>query len=135
MKIHHWGFILLALFTALAFGQDYIVWSGGVSEQEREDAPTGTTKLVFFKESGPYLASVDVEVRSESGNELVSTTTRGPWLVLDLPDGQYTVEARRENGDTESASFQVDGGENKEVALAFPDEELPEGALQNTGPN
>lgn len=130
MKIHHWGFVVLALFTALAFGQDYIVWSGGVSEQERQDAPEGTTKLVFFQEDGPYLSSLDVQVRDKEGRELVDTSTRGPWLILDLPDGDYVVEATRANGDRESASFQVDNEKNKEIVLAFPDEELPDRAMR-----
>lgn len=129
MKVHHWGFVLLALFTALAFGQDYIVWSGGVSEQEREDAPSGTTKLVFSQEDGAYLSSVDVQVRNRDGTQVVDTSTRGPWLILDLPDGEYLVEATRANGDTESTSFEVANEENKEIALAFPDVELPDRAM------
>ncbi|MEX1032524.1 MAG: hypothetical protein WDZ30_04140 [Cellvibrionaceae bacterium] len=120
MKIHHWGFVILAACAALAFSQDYVIWSGGVSEQERQDAPEGTTKLVFFEEGGPYVADVEVTVSSDTEGELLNTTSRGLWLVLDLPEGEYTVMASRSGGDEQGARFQVDNGENNDVVLQFP---------------
>lgn len=124
MKIHYWVFVFFALSTALAFGQDYIVWSGGVSEQEREDAPEGTTKFVFSEEGGAFLSDVEVEVRDRSGQEVVSTTSRGPWLILDLPEGEYILEAARDTGERQGVQFEVgDGESNEEIALAFPADE------------
>lgn len=128
MKIHHWAVVVLVLFTALSFGQDYIVWSGGISDQEREDAPTATT-LVFFQEGGSYLSSVDVQTRNTEGREFVDTSTRGPWLILNLPDGEYVVEASRAIRDRARASFEVDKEQSKEVALAFPHVDLPDRAM------
>lgn len=116
MKIHHWGFLLLALCTVLAVGQS----GDGLVEGEFEPAVNqGSARLVFSQPSAPYHPSVDVVVRSESGRPLVVTTARGPWLVIKLPEGRYVVRAQQESGEVRSARFRVDSGQRREVSLRF----------------
>ncbi|MCW8196605.1 hypothetical protein F6455_17565 [Proteobacteria bacterium 005FR1] len=114
MKIHHWGFLLLMLCTALVMGRSD-------SESGRDESPAhqGSAKLVFFQRGAPYHPAVDVVVRSEKGRPLIATTARGPWLVVSLPEGWYTVRAQRESGQVRNARFRVESGQRQEVSLRF----------------
>ncbi|HEY0963733.1 MAG TPA: carboxypeptidase-like regulatory domain-containing protein [Pseudomonadales bacterium] len=88
--------------------EDPIVFNGGIGLQERASAPQEGTKLEFFVASGAYLSDVNVRVEDDSGNEIVNTVTDGPWLILDLPDGQYNVHASF-GGGAQSGQITVDG--------------------------
>lgn len=108
---------VLMLVSATAVAQDAVqattpegpvVFNGGISLEERASAPEEGTKLEFFLAGGPYLSDVHVVVADEQGNELVNTITRGPWLILDLPDGQYSVHASLNDQQVQSGMITVD---------------------------
>lgn len=113
--------VTLASFVGVAENRELVLWSGGISEEEREAAPAEGTKLVFFVKSGNYLADIKVSVKDQSGREIVNTVSTGPWLVLDLPDGNYSVVAQRSNGDIQSIRISVDSGGASEFGFVFPD--------------
>lgn len=115
-------FIILAGSLSLAESREFVLWSGGISEEEREEAPDEGTKLVFFVKSGSFLADIKVSVKDQSGQELVNTVSPGPWLILNLPDGSYSVVAQRSNGDVQSLIISVVGNEAREFGFVFPDE-------------
>lgn len=115
MKIHHWAFLLLTLCTALAVGHN----QGFESGDHDSSADQGSAKLVFFQRGAPYHPAIDVVVRSEAGQTLIATTARGPWLVVNLPEGWYSVRAQRESGQTRNARFRIESGQRREVSLRF----------------
>ena len=41
-----------------------------------------------------YLADVSVQVSDTQGHVLLTTTTRGPFLLASVPNGRYSVTAR-----------------------------------------
>jgi hypothetical protein len=88
--------------------EDPVVFNGGISSEERASAPQEGTKLEFFLTSGPYLADVHVVVADAAGNELVNTVTDGPWLILDLPNGQYNVQASLNEAQVQGGMITVD---------------------------
>ena len=93
-------FVLLCLLAApatFAAQSSYIIYSGGVGLEEREQAPANGTRLVFIDDTGDYLSDIHVVIRDSNGNELINTMTSGPWLVLELPQGRYTLRAERGN--------------------------------------
>jgi hypothetical protein len=71
--------------------------TGGVGIGEREKmenwAQNYNLKLSFAEKTGVYLAEIDVVVENQSGKEMISMTTNGPWLYVRLPAGVYTVQA------------------------------------------
>jgi hypothetical protein len=77
--------------------QGFAYMTGGVGIGEREtmesSAQDYNLKLSFAEKSGVYLADVDVVVEDQSGKEMISMTSKGPWLYLQLPPGRYTVAA------------------------------------------
>jgi hypothetical protein len=88
--------------------EDPVVFNGGISLEERASAPDEGTKLEFFLKGGPYVSDVHVVVEDSSGNELVNTVTDGPWLILDLPDGEYQVHASLGDDNAQGGKIQVD---------------------------
>jgi hypothetical protein len=93
--------------------EDPVVFNGGISLEERASAPKEGTKLEFFLAGGPYLSDVHVVVEDDSGNQLVNTVTDGPWLILDLPEGQYDVQASIGEDQVQSGMITVDSRSEK----------------------
>jgi hypothetical protein len=91
----------------------HVLYSGGISLEERAAAPDAGTKLEFFTAGGAYLSDVHVVVEDDEGTELVDTVTEGPWLILDLPEGSYNVRASFEGEGLQSGKIQVDGTAQK----------------------
>jgi hypothetical protein len=99
-----------------------IVFNGGISLEERAAAPQEGTKLEFFLKEGAYLSDVHVVVADEAGEELVNTVTDGPWLILDLPDGQYNVQASLGEDSVQSGKITVDS-RTESFGYMFPSEQ------------
>ena len=74
--------------------------SGGVGEGERmalEKAQDAfDLKLVFAREGGQYVADVIVAVTPEGGPLAVHAVSNGPWFLVQLEPGDYTVSATYE---------------------------------------
>lgn len=100
--------LFLLVLSIPGFSQNIVMWTGGIGIEERESAPTTGTKLVFFSESGDFLSNVLVTIKNEDGAELVKTTTSGPWLILNLQPGQYSIRAEMEGRDAQGGIINVD---------------------------
>lgn len=121
MNVKRLGIAALLLAAGWANAQSAVVWTGGVTEEEREAAPNRGTTLEFFVTGGSFLSAVQVIVKERSsGREVVNTTTTGPWLILDLPAGDYSVRAQRENGQAQGGNITVAGDSGK-FGFMFPE--------------
>lgn len=109
---------VLLLASSLAPAQETILFNGGVTSDERAEAPVTGTKLVFFVEAGNFLAGVQVVVKDSSGQEVVNVRTSGPWLILNLPNGRYTVRAAVGDSNAQGGYIEVDGSA-REYAYMF----------------
>jgi hypothetical protein len=91
------AFLTLAVSVASRADDALRYLSGGIGEsgiQEMQGAASGySTMLTFADKTGAYLADVDVTIKSPHGDKLVSTVTKGPILLVDLPAGHYQVLA------------------------------------------
>ncbi|MFM1896443.1 MAG: hypothetical protein RLZZ385_1517 [Pseudomonadota bacterium] len=118
MKIIRVLLYLLLFLGTPALAQDAVIFNGGISEEERATAPNTGTKLVFFVRAGNYLANVSVTIKNAAGAEVVNTVARGPWLILNLPSGRYSVAASLPGGETQSLTIDVDGS-TREYGFMF----------------
>lgn len=109
---------IVSFLPVISLAQDYILWNGGVGADERELAPTDGTRLVFFADSGSFLANVHVIIKNMTGRELVNTISKGPWLILDLPEGQYQIQASLHETNIQGGLISVDES-NQEFAYKF----------------
>ncbi len=85
-------------------GIDYV--NGGVGTEAR-DAITAMQngfglKLVFSNAGGEYLVADHVAVKGRSG-EVFDLDRAGPWLLVKLPPGRYTVTATYEGKSSQQA--------------------------------
>ncbi len=71
--------------------------SGGIGLEERAaidaKAKDFNLKLVFAMTSREYLSDIQVHIQEPSGKVLLSAQSKGPWFLVKLPEGQYTVQA------------------------------------------
>jgi hypothetical protein len=71
--------------------------SGGIGTDEREalseEAKNYNLKIVFATKGKAYLADIAVQIKDESGNNLVDATSDGPWFFASLAPGKYTIIA------------------------------------------
>lgn len=112
--------LFLATLTPVYAAQSRVLFNGGITTDEREAAPQNGTKLEFFVTTGSFLSNIAVTVKDSGGNAVVTTTTAGPWLILDLTPGTYTVQATRSNGDAQGGMIEV-SGDGEKYSFMFPD--------------
>jgi len=98
---------------------------GGVGNDERRElaaAAQGASLSLQFSLAGRgnYIADVDVTITPARG-EAFSAKTDGPICYVQLPPGNYRVEAAY-NGARKSANATVPakGGKTVRIAMAFP---------------
>ncbi|VWX58895.1 conserved exported hypothetical protein [Burkholderiales bacterium 8X] len=65
--------------------------------------------LLFARADGAYLAEVAVSIKGSDGRPAMALKASGPVCLVDLPAGQYTVEAMSE-GVTKQQKVSVGGG-------------------------
>lgn len=108
----------LAVVAVPAYAQnEALVWTGGIGTEERDAAPKEGTKLVFFVETGSFLSAVQVSVKDANGKELVNAVSKGPWMILKLEPGRYSVQATVA-GQTQGGTIDVTGN-NQEFSYMF----------------
>ena len=97
--------------------------SGGIGQDEaraiRQVADDYSLGLNFASRSGQLLADVDVEVKDASGKVFYSGTAKGPIVLVDLPEGRYTVEATF-RGSTLRQSVTLDDKRSRSITLNWP---------------
>lgn len=88
--------------------------SGGVGLEERQKmiamARGYDLKLAFADRRGEYLSDVQVTIDDEHGKPVLSTTTAGPWLYAELPQGKYDVKASFGNRTEEIKGLEIAQG-------------------------
>ena len=118
-KVWCWTLLFLLVAGNCVAGE-LACWRGGVGEEERAAAPDGNLKVVLFREGGKFITDVELVVFDNADQVLLRTKAEGPWLIMTLPPGAYSVAGIRANGDRESARFTIGGSRQVEVALMFP---------------
>jgi len=62
--------------------------------------------MLFIGPSSEYLADVPVSIVNAQGNEVLKTEARGPYMLVKLPPGQYTVKASY-NGHPQTKTIKI----------------------------
>jgi hypothetical protein len=100
--------------------------AGGIGQDEAQQMNAAATKwpltLAFAERSGrgaEYLADIDVHVRNAHGDEVLATTSDGPFLLARLAPGRYTVQATV-HGDTLTRHVNIQEGRPARVTFIWP---------------
>jgi len=87
--------------------------AGGVGKDERivmtKMAKYFHLKLVFSKMNGDFIARVPFGIHQTSGETVLKTVADGPWVLVDLPPGNYRVTAAHQ-GIKRSQTVRVGSG-------------------------
>ena len=99
----------------------------GIGAESRTDPRWSgfPAKLVFAASDGGYLSQVATRIADGQGNTVFEVQDCGPWLLLDLPTGRYTVNATAHDGQGRNyesrATMTVGAGGQTETVVRFPD--------------
>ena len=87
-------------------------WTGGAGQESRSEAPNYNTAIQFFEQDGSYLADVWFTLYDGHGEVMLQGMTHGPWLFMDLDDGEYSLKGQRlATAEVQSIRFRVSGGD------------------------
>ena len=92
----------------------------GIDSDSRHDPrwPSYPLKLEFAGAGGQFLGEERVTV---SGNGVdVNVRCKGPWVLMRVPAGSYSVQARLRDGRTKNATATVSGHGQTRVVVTFP---------------
>ncbi|MBU9571194.1 carboxypeptidase-like regulatory domain-containing protein [Burkholderia multivorans] len=89
--------------------------SGGIGKDQstafERNESAWPLALRFTGKGGEYLADVHVRVVDGKGNEVLKTDARGPYMLVKLPPGRYTVHASYQGSDeTRAVTVGAKGG-------------------------
>jgi hypothetical protein len=65
-----------------------------------------------------FLAAVDVKVTNGKGETQLQTTSDGPYVLMSLPDGRYTITAEHD-GKTLTRQATVKAGKPEQLVFAW----------------
>ena len=104
-----------------AQGEPYV--SGGIALGEREALEQRRAAFSLWiataaKKTGSYLADARVIVTDEAGKTVLDTKLDGPWLLVNLKPGRYTVEASLRK-QTQRKTTTIHPGDHHEMLFYF----------------
>ncbi len=99
--------------------------SGGVGKDESDAMKQAESRyplVLEFSEhataKGDFVADVNLTVEDASGNAVLTTSSAGPFVLANLPNGKYTVKAD-EHGKTHVRHVTVTNGKTERVSLVW----------------
>ncbi|WP_010090822.1 carboxypeptidase-like regulatory domain-containing protein [Burkholderia ubonensis] len=89
--------------------------SGGIGQDEstafQRNEAAWPLALRFTGAGGEFLADVQVRIADANGAEVLKTDAHGPYMLVKLPPGRYTVQASYQGKDeTRSVTVTAKGG-------------------------
>lgn len=103
-------------------GIAYVTGGIGVNERTalRAMQDDFSVKLRFAVKEGAYLANVNVEIQDAQGKSVLEGTSDGPWFMVNLKPGTYTVLASDAN-EKIRRQVQIQPESFEEVLFSFKD--------------
>jgi len=99
--------------------------SGGVAVSgmraiDAEEHNYNLKMLFVAAQNGEYLADVNVMITDSKGNSILDTTTKGPVLLVKMPNGEYTVTTKTQSGKTLARKIKVGDDYLASYVLRYP---------------
>jgi hypothetical protein len=95
----------------------------GIGDEAKSDPrwPRYPVRLEFAGGENQYLADLDVWLSTDDDEPFLGVRCDGPWLLVDLSPGTYTVTAVFEGRLTKTATFTASASGQKRVVVHFPE--------------
>lgn len=98
--------------------------TGGVGQSEQKDirgeAGAYDLWLTLTRPDGAYLADIDVAIQNASGHTVLHTRADGPFLLVKLPPGHYSVRTHAKGRRAELRTVDVSKRGMTRVFVAMP---------------
>jgi hypothetical protein len=99
--------------------------TGGVTKDEAEAFRAAMSRYMLSLEfaranvpRGDFLAYVEVSIVDQGGRPVLEATSEGPFLLANLPAGQYTVRAGAQ-GRVKTQTVAVTPGQNRHLTFTW----------------
>jgi hypothetical protein len=99
-------------------GVEAVCTGVGMSDEDKLRWKTYPLKVVVSGKGGQFLAGEQLTV-SQGGHEVVSVNCDGPWVLLKLTPGEYSVRATVDGKSVEARARVPKSGQGR-VDLRFP---------------
>ena len=102
-------------------GIKYVVGGVGTDERKAMRSAYSSFKLHIeqAEKGGAYSAGMHLRIYDSQNQELLETTMEGPWLLVDLPSGVYTLAAIR-NGREFRKQISLGNEAQQQVVFIWP---------------
>jgi hypothetical protein len=105
-------------------GISYVSGGVGLDESGSMKAEAGRypLSLEFLEQAdgvGTYSAGEQVLIQDAGGRTVFSATSQGPFMLINLPDGRYSVTASCD-GREQTRDVDVGGGAHRQVSFTWP---------------
>jgi hypothetical protein len=104
--------------------------SGGIGEEQvqaiKSAIPYYSLNLQFLVHrdgKDAFGSDAQVEIHNAAGAAVLSAAADGPYLLVDLPAGRYTVQASTA-GHAQRRDVQIVAGQNKKLIFVWPGEQI-----------
>ena len=103
-------------------GWPYLAGGFGVEERDEMEQARDEFRLrvtTAARGSGAYVSGVRLRIADATGRGVFDREVNGPWLLIDLPPGRYSMRASLQ-GETVEQQITLGAGKGREVYLYFP---------------
>ncbi len=102
-------------------GRSYL--SGGVSDEERESLQSQQARyslwiVTALRKTGEYLSAVHLKITDSNRKVVFDAALDGPWLLIDLPLGKYSIEAKLD-GQSQQRQTTIHPGDHHQAIFYF----------------
>ena len=130
--------ILAAIFSTLSFAQENPslppvktqgqtqFLSGGIGQDESEAIFRARSSWPLMLEltqtagsKAEYISDVQITIKDELRNTVLDTNAEGPYLLVKLPTGKYSLDATH-NSVTLHRNLNIQKGSGKKITLVWP---------------
>ena len=104
------------------FGAVEAVCTGVGSAKDDPKWASYPIKLEFSNGGAQFLSGENVKLMNQTGQQLAEFDCPGPWVLLQLPKGSYSVTASipQQSLGPKSAKFEMPATGQKRVEIQFP---------------
>lgn len=104
-----------------AAGVRYVTGGVGVDERQamRSAYPHFKLLVEVAQKGGAYIAGMHIRIHNAQGQEMLETLIDGPWLLADLPAGDYNLTVLH-NSREFSKKITLGGEAQQQVVFLWP---------------
>ena len=107
--------------TAVVNGSNVMCTGVGFEERHEASITAFPLRVEITGMDGQYLGDHTVEISGPNASGAIAVFCSGPWVLFDVPDGEYSVTSTVLGGPSKTTTANVSGAEQQRVVINFPE--------------